>query len=194
MLSRTRSVSPAITSEAWKSNRLIAAAMSHPVLVAPSVPVPGGDGGNSALIGVLRKQSAAARALIIAVRSAGASQAGTMLNGGTKQPPNSQLLAAGSAPLMGAGQAMSSGSVGSGTSATASNPLSSPTRHQVPSSPPQRFGAQAPAQIRVCMAGIASVDGQKSGILFSPVSGPEGIFVIQGCGFGMTPGVMNGFT
>ena len=55
MLSRTRSVSPAITSEAWKSNRLIAAAMSHPVLVAPSVPVPGGDGGNSALIGVLRK-------------------------------------------------------------------------------------------------------------------------------------------
>jgi hypothetical protein len=38
------------------------------------------------------------------------------------------------------------------------------------------------------MGGIASVDGQKSGIWFSPVSGPDGTFVIQGCGFGNTSG------
>jgi hypothetical protein len=38
------------------------------------------------------------------------------------------------------------------------------------------------------MGGIASVDGQKSGIWFSPVSGPDGKFVIQGCEFGNTPG------
>ncbi len=189
MLSRARSASPAITSQEWKSNRLIAAALSHPVLVAPSAPVPGGDGGNSALIGVLRKQSAAVRALIIAVRPAGASQGGTMLNGGTRQPPNSQLLAAaGSTPLIGAGKTMSSVSIGSGPSATPSNAQSGPMRHQAPSSPPQRIGAQTPAPTQVCMAGIASVDGQKSGILFSPVPGTEGMFVIQGCGFGITPG------
>jgi hypothetical protein len=38
------------------------------------------------------------------------------------------------------------------------------------------------------MPGIATVDGQKSGIWFTPVSGPEGVFVIQGCGFGNAPG------
>jgi hypothetical protein len=189
MLSRTRSAGPAITSQAWKSNRLIAAAMSHPVLVTPNALVPGGDGGNSAVIGVLRKQSAAVRTLIISVRPAGASQGGTLLNGGTKQPSNSQLLAAaGSAPLMGAGKTMSSGSVGSGAAGAASNAQSGPVRHQAPNSPPQRIGAQAPAPTQVCMAGIASVDGQKSGILFSPVPGTEGMFVIQGCGFGITPG------
>jgi hypothetical protein len=187
MLSRARSTNPTIASQEWKSNRLIAAALSHPVLVAPSAPVQARDGGNSALIGVLRKQSAAVRALI-AVQPAGASQGGTMLNGGTRQPPKSQLLAAaGSTPLIGAGKTMS-GSIGSGASATPSNAQSSPTRHQAPSSPPQKIGAQAPLQTQVCMAGIASVDGQKSGILFSPVPGTEGMFVIQGCGFGTTPG------
>jgi hypothetical protein len=38
------------------------------------------------------------------------------------------------------------------------------------------------------MDGIASVDGQVSGIWFSPVPGPDGKFVIQGCGFGNAPG------
>ncbi len=133
MLSRARSASPAITSQEWKSNRLIAAALSHPVLVAPSAPLPGGDGGNSALIGVLRKQSAAVRALIIAVRPAGASQGGTMLNGGTRQPPNSQLLAAaGSTPLIGAGKTMSSVSIGSGPSATPRSPGFCSARYPVP--------------------------------------------------------------
>src|SRR6266567_2477235 len=165
MLSRTRSASPAITSQEWKSNRLIAAALSHLVL-APSAPVPGGDGRDSAVLDVLRKQSAAAHAVIIAVRPADAIQGGTLLNGGTKQAANSQLLPT-----------------------TASNVQSGPTRHQAPSSPQtQRIGAQAPPPTQVCMAGIASVDGQKSGILFSPVPGPEGMFVIQGCGFGIRPG------
>ena len=39
MLSRARSTNPTIASQEWKSNRLIAAALSHPVLVAPSAPV-----------------------------------------------------------------------------------------------------------------------------------------------------------
>ena len=189
MLSRTRSASPAITSQEWKSNRLIAAALSHLVL-APSAPVPGGDGRDSAVLDVLRKQSAAAHAVIIAVRPADAIQGGTLLNGGTKQAANSQLLpTTNSTPLVGAGKTMSSGSMSSGASPTASNVQSGPTRHQAPSSPqPQRIGAQAPPPTQVCMAGIASVDGQKSGILFSPVPGPEGMFVIQGCGFGIRPG------
>jgi len=38
------------------------------------------------------------------------------------------------------------------------------------------------------MNGIAAVDGQKSGIVFMPISGAEGTFVIQGCGFGKQPG------
>jgi len=38
------------------------------------------------------------------------------------------------------------------------------------------------------MNGIATVDGHKSGIVFMPMGGPEGTFVIQGCGFGTTPG------
>jgi hypothetical protein len=32
--------------------------------------------------------------------------------------------------------------------------------------------------------GIATVDGQKSGVVFMPIAGPEGTFFIQGCGFG----------
>src|SRR6266567_1600475 len=189
MLSRTRSASPAITSQEWKSNRLIAAALSHLVL-APSAPVPGSDGRDSAVLDVLRKQSAAAHAVIIAVRPADAIQGGTLLNGGTKQAANSQLLpTTNSTPLVGAGKTMSSGSMSSGASPTASNVQSGPTRHQAPSSPqPQKIGAQAPLPTQVCMAGIASVDGQKSGILFSPVPGTEGMFVIQGCGFGVTQG------
>src|SRR4051794_34981323 len=41
---------------------------------------------------------------------------------------------------------------------------------------------------QACVLGIAAVDGQKSGVWFSPVAGTDGMFVIQGCGFGTTPG------
>jgi hypothetical protein len=40
----------------------------------------------------------------------------------------------------------------------------------------------------MCLNGIATVDGQKSGVLFVPISGAEGTFVIQGCGFGTKAG------
>jgi hypothetical protein len=50
------------------------------------------------------------------------------------------------------------------------------------------IGTRVPNSTQLCVGGIASVDEQKSGIWFSPVSGPDGTFVIQGCGFGNTAG------
>jgi hypothetical protein len=38
------------------------------------------------------------------------------------------------------------------------------------------------------MSGIATVDGQKFGVVFVPIGGAAGTFVIQGCGFGTRPG------
>ena len=58
-----------------------------------------------------------------------------------------------------------------------------PARVQPPS---QVSGHVIPSQ--VCKAGIGAVDGQQSGVWFTPVSGPDGTFVIQGCGFGATAG------
>jgi hypothetical protein len=52
---------------------------------------------------------------------------------------------------------------------------------------PSKLGTRViPSQL--CAVGIGTVDGQKSGVWFSPVSGSDGMFVIQGCGFGTTPG------
>ncbi len=78
----------------------------------------------------------------------------------------------------------------SGTSATGTAPANGPTRHQSPGGrrPASRFGSAESATTRFCVNGIGTIDGQKLGIWFSPVSGPEGTFVIQGCGFGATPG------
>jgi hypothetical protein len=182
MLSRPRSASPAIDSQSSKSNRLIPAALSHVVLMTPRAVV-AGDVGSSA-------QSAAARALISTVRPADASQGGTLLNGGTKQAANSQLLPTTSSTLLiSAGQSMSSKAMGSAASGSVSNPQSVATRHQAPGSPqPQRIADKAPAPAQLCVPGIASVDGQKFGILFSPVPGPDGMFAIQGCGFGTSAG------
>ena len=199
-LMRGRAANPAVTAGKWKSNRLISSALARSVLVRPTGTTPGGDGGNSALIGLLRKQSAAAqnilslgagaRPLTGAGHSAGTPQNGMMLNGGT----NPQLMGNGAAQPIGAGQTMSaSGSQTTlnGSSTTTSEVQSGPTRHQAPDSPkPQVIGTRAPNPTQLCMGGIASVDGQKSGILFSPVLGPDGRFVIQGCGFGNTAGLV----
>jgi hypothetical protein len=189
---------PALTDRKWKSNRLISSALARSVLVKPTGTMPGGDGGNSAVIGLLRKQSAAAQTIVSSgasartftggVRPAGTTQSGMLLNGGT----NPQLMGNGPAQPIGAGQTMSaSGSQTTlnSSSTTTSAAQSGPTRHQAPDSPkPQMIGTRAPNPTQLCRVGIASVDGQKSGIWFSPVSGPDGMFVIQGCGFGNTPG------
>ena len=196
-LMQGRSANPAVIAGKWKSNRLISSALARSVLVRPTRTTPGGDGGNSAVIGLLRKQSAAAQSMLSSGASArslngagpaGTSQSGRLLNGGT----NSQLMGSGAAQPIGAGQTMSaSGSqtILNGSSTTTSAAQSRPTRHQAPDSPkPQVIGTRAPNPTQLCMGGIASVDDQKLGIWFSPVSGPDGTFVIQGCGFGNTSG------
>jgi hypothetical protein len=193
-----RAANPAVTAGNWKSNRLISSALARSVLVRPTRTTPDGNGGNSAVTGLLRKQSAAAQTILSSgasaraftggVRPAGTPQNGMLLNGGT----NPQLMENGAAPRIGAGQTMSaSGSQTTlnGSSTTTSAAQSGPTRHQAPDSPkPQMIGTRAPNPTQLCIGGIASVDGQKSGIWFSPVSGPDGTFVIQGCGFGNTSG------
>src|SRR6267154_2752658 len=197
-LMRARSINLAVSARKWKSNRLISSALARSVLVTATGSRPSGDGGNSAVIGLLRKQSgavqtilssgASARTFTGGVRPAGTPQSGMLLNRGT----NSQLMGNGAAPPVGAGQTMSaSGSRTTPNSSptTTSAAHSGPTRHQAPDSPkPQMIGTRAPNPTQLCMGGIASVDGQKSMIWFSPVSGPDGKFVIQGCEFGNTPG------
>jgi len=197
-LMQGKAANPAVTAGKWKSNRLISSALARSVLVIPTGTAPGGDGGNSAVTGLLRKQSAAAQTILSSgasartftggVRPAGTPQNGMLLNGGT----NPQLMGNGAARQIGAGQTMSaSGSQTTlnGSSTTTSAAQSGPTRHQAPDSPkPQMIGTRAPNPTQLCIGGIASVDGQKSGIWFSPVSGPDGTFVIQGCGFGNTLG------
>jgi hypothetical protein len=197
-LVRGRAANPAVTAEKWKSNRLISSALARSVLVRSTGTTPGGDGGNSAVIGVLRKQSAAAqnmlslgagaRPLTGAGHPAGTPQDGMLLNGGT----NPQLMGNRAAQPIGAGQTMSasaSQTTLNGSSTTTSAAQNGATRHQAPDSPkPQMIGTRAPNPTQLCVGGIGSVDEQKSGIWFSPVSGPDGTFVIQGCGFGNTAG------
>ena len=197
-LMQGRTANPTVTAGQLKSNRLISSALARSVLVRPTRTTPGGDGGNSAVIGLLRKQSAAAQTMLSSgasartftgdVRPTGTPQNGMLLNGGTKP----QLMGNGAAQPIEAGQTMSaSGSQTTlnGSSTTTSAGQSGPTRHQAPDSPkPQMIGTRAPNPTRLCVGGIASVDGQKSGIWFSPVLGPDGTFVIQGCGFGNTSG------
>lgn len=137
------------------------------------------DGSNAAIIAVLRKQSSAASSLL------GSARAGEL----NPQP----LPPKASGTLLGPGKTMSSPgnanmSTGSSPGTLAAQP--GPVRHQNPGADrtPQPAAARAPAPTQTCMNGIATVDGQKSGVVFMPISGPEGTFVIQGCGFGTKPG------
>src|ERR1051326_2945462 len=148
-LMRDRAANPVATAGKWKSNRLISSALSRSVLVRPTGTTPGGDGGNSAVIGLLRKQSAAVQTILSSaaaarnftgsVRPAGTPQSGMLLNRGT----SSQLMGNGPAPQIGAGQTMSeSGSqtTQNGSSTTTSAARSGATRHQAPDSPkPQKI-------------------------------------------------------
>ena len=179
-------------------SRTIPAAMSHTVVVQPVGPVPGNDADNSALIGLLHRQGEAARALLVSA-STGSAQPGRpnntspLLSGSSTQMLNPQPYPPkGSSPQIAAGQTMSAqGNVGAPSSISSAvmiNPATGPAKHQPPSSPKQMVGVRAPAPTQICIPGIASVDGQKSGIWFSPVAGSDGTFVIQGCGFGTTTG------
>jgi hypothetical protein len=144
----------------------------------------GGAGGftggvDNAIIAVLRKQSAAASSQI-----GSASQ--VELN---PQP----LPRKSSGGMLGPGQTMSApGQTGISTGPQVGilAPQNGPQRPQHPGvdRPSQPAVAKAPAPTKMCMNGIATVDGQKSGVVFAPISGAEGTFVIQGCGFGTKAG------
>jgi hypothetical protein len=119
----------------------------------------------------------------------------TLLNGGSKVALNPQPLPPKGTPQIGAEHTMSASGTQStlATSPTATqvNQTSGPTAHQAPGGRQpltQPIGAQAPLQTQLCKTGIAAVDGAANGVWFSPVSGPDGQFVIQGCGFGSIPG------
>ncbi|MHB8486453.1 MAG: hypothetical protein ACYDCM_12110 [Candidatus Acidiferrales bacterium] len=134
-------------------------------------------------------------------RPGGASQSSTMLNGGSTKaddlspqpyPPK------GSPAQVGPSQTMSAqGSAPIGTAAASQATALTPNgpqrqqptggQHPTPSIMTRAVTARQ-AQTQVCINGIGAVDGQRSGVYFSPISGPEGTFVIQGCGFGTTPG------
>jgi hypothetical protein len=144
----------------------------------------GGAGGftggvDNAIIAVLRKQSAAASSQI-----GSASQ--VELNPQPFPPKASE-------GRLGPGQTMSApGQTGISTAPNVGMlaPQSGPVRHQSPGADrtQQPAAAKAPAPTQMCINGIATVDGQKSGVVFVPISGAEGTFVIQGCGFGTKAG------
>ena len=144
----------------------------------------GGAGGytggvDNAIIAVLKKQSAAASSQI-----GSASQ--VELNP-QPFPPKA------SGPMLGPGKTMSApGQTGVSAAPNVGMlaPQSGPVRPQSPGADrtPQPAAARAPAPTKMCMNGIATVDGQKFGVVFMPISGPEGMFVIQGCGFGTKAG------
>ncbi|HEV2314991.1 MAG TPA: hypothetical protein VGR94_06775 [Candidatus Acidoferrales bacterium] len=131
----------------------------------------------------------------------GASQGGTLLNGGSARaddlspqpyPPKGSPAQVGPSQTMSAQGSTPIGTA-AGSQATTLTPngpqRQQPTGGQHPApSLMTRAATAKQAQTQVCINGIGTVDGQKSRVYFSPISGPEGTFVIQGCGFGTTPG------
>jgi hypothetical protein len=136
-------------------------------------------GVDNAIITILRKQSAAASSQI-----GSASQ--VELNPQPLPPKASGGMLGPSQTMSAPGQT----NISTGPKAGMLDQQSEPVRHQGPGADrtPQPAAAKAPAPTKMCMNGIATVDGQKYGVVFAPVSGPEGTFVIQGCGFGTKAG------
>lgn len=191
-LMQASGVNPGLQNTSANSNRLVTSAMSHLLVISPTGVMPGGTAANSAIVAVLRKQSMAAQSMLVpAVRPVSNNNTGPLLNGGTAQMLNPPASA--SSPQIGASQIMNSPGSGGGVSNGRTVP---PTMQQAPSAvaqahpqQPQKPGSHViPTQ--ACMVGIGGVDGQKSGVWFSPVPGPDGTFLIQGCGFGTIPGAV----
>jgi hypothetical protein len=173
----------------WHVNQRLVQSLGQSTQAGASVGGAGGitDGSTAAIIAVVRRQSAAASSLLApAASSPGGSSKADELNP-QPLPPNA------SGPPLGPGQTMSSpGKTNISTVPRAGtlSPQNGPVRHQNPGADrtPQLAAAKAPAATQICMNGIGTVDGQKSGVVFMPIKGPEGTFVIQGCGFGTKPG------
>ncbi len=168
----------------WQSNKLIVEALSQ-AQTAPKTGATAGfaDGSNSTLIGLLRQQSASAQALI-GLRPGG--QLGASHTMSASGNPSNVTTASTPSPKVPSnfGTVPQTGSL---------TPVTGPTKQRSPgatrpASPTTGNNATSSVLTLACMNGISSVDGQKSGVWFSPIAGPEGTFVIQGCGFGGSPG------
>ena len=167
----------------WRLDQRLVQSLRKNTQTGPTAAI-GGAGGfsgglDNAIIAVLRKQSAAASSQI-----GSASQ--VELN---PQP----LPPKASGEMLGPGQTMSApGQTGISRAPNVGMlaPQSGPVRHESPGADrtPQPAAAKAPPPTQMCVNGIATVDGQKSGVVFVPISGAEGTFVIQGCGFGTKAG------
>ena len=167
----------------WRLDQRLVQSLRKNTQTGPKAAI-GGAGGfsggvDNAIIAVLRKQSAAASSQI-----ASASQ--VELN---PQP----LPPKPSGGMLSPGQTMSApGQTGISKAPNVAMlaPQSGPVRHESPGAgrTPQPAAAKAPAPTQMCINGIAAVDGQKSGVVFMPIRGAEGTFVIQGCGFGTRAG------
>jgi len=191
-----------------QNNEIVRQALAHVVQIGPRASVQGGDREYSAIIAIIKRQSAASRSLLAqgveplspqatpTQGLGGPNQGGTLLNGAKVALNPQKLSQKSSAPLLGASQTMSAPgtrSAGPSTSpaATQVNPPSGPTAPHAPGGRQplsQPIGASAPMPTQICRAGIATVDGAANGVWFSPVAGEDGRFVIQGCGFGSMPG------
>jgi hypothetical protein len=161
-------------SQQWQNNGIVTHALAHTVEIGPRAAIPAGlaDGSYSTLVGLLRRQSLVASSLMSVGTAAAAKSPGSSASSAgqatvlPRAAGERTMLSPGSPPQVGISRAMSASG--------AQNPLRN----------------AAPVADHMCVAGISSVDGQKSGIWFSPLPGPEGTFVIQGCGFGMAGGVV----
>lgn len=114
-------------------NRTIQNALAHTVQIGPSAGVPGGDGSYSTLIGLLRKQSAAAHSLLLPAAPPNRNQAGangggsTMLNGGSKVALNPQPY-----PPKGSAATGQTGTLLNGSTNVALNPQPYPPKASQP--------------------------------------------------------------
>jgi len=75
-----------------------------------------------------------------------------------------------------------------GTSTTLLSQQAGSSRARVSGTPIRSAIEEAPLPGPCMSQGIASVNGQRSGLTFTPVAGSEGTYRVQGCGFGTSPG------
>ncbi len=195
-----------------QNNEIVRQALAHVVQIGPRASVQGGDRDYSAIIAIIKRQSAASRSLVTSsVRppnesrmsiggSGGTSQSGTLINPGTNNSLSSQPLPpkGSSETLLNPGTTASlspqplppKGStpmLGAGQTMSASGTQSSGASASRTATKVSSPGQQQPLT-QICRAGIATIDGAPNGVWFSPVAGEDGKFVIQGCSFGNAPG------
>ncbi|HTS12730.1 MAG TPA: hypothetical protein VMH00_11480 [Candidatus Limnocylindrales bacterium] len=177
--------------------------LSHNIKASPKIDAPAPNGGNSALIGLLHPVLAARKAGETSTSQGAASGHGNGADDLNPQPLPPHSTAANTTPQIGTEHTMSATTntnrmaTAQPTATMATPPSSGPTKHEPQGGGhPQpnatsRLGV-APPPAKLCVPGIASVDGYKASVAFSPVQQSNEYnmttHVIQGCGFGSKPG------